>query len=304
MKFTLVQDSRIGARQYQQDRIGHWSTRTSLLLAVADGMGGHEHGEVAAQVAIDHLAVEFRRDAKPRLTNPDVFLFRSLGRAHAAIQLEAQRLRLPEAPATVIVACVVQDGYAYWNHVGDSRLYLIRNGRIVARTKDHSRVQQLVDEGRIREEAIPSHPDRNKLLQCLGGVQPPKIEPASSARLAKNDVLLLCSDGLWGPLTQRQILGAFLSKDLKGAIENLASLAVTRAGVECDNVSALAILWGEDEVAPITEPQTLPAHDLPTKPQDLGSAETEYLRMSDEDIERAIAEIRATVAKNKPRNET
>jgi serine/threonine protein phosphatase PrpC len=299
MKFTLVQDSRIGARQYQQDRIGHWSTRTTLLLAVADGMGGHDRGELAAQVAIDHLSVEFRRDAKPRLADPDVFLFRSLGRAHAAIQLESQRLRLPEPPATVIVACVVQDGYAYWNHVGDSRLYLIRHGRVVTRTKDHSRVQQLVDEGRIREEAIPSHPDRNKLLQCLGGVLPPKIEPASSARLAKNDILLLCSDGLWGPLTQRQILNALLAKDLKGAVPDLASLAVARAGAECDNVSALAMLWGEDEVAPVTEPQTLPAHEMPTKPQDLGSAETEYLRMSDEEIERAIAEIRAKVAKNK-----
>lgn len=299
MKFTLVQDSRIGARAYQQDRIGHWSTRTSLLLAVADGMGGHEHGDLAAQVAIDHLSVEFRRDAKPRLADPDVFLFRSLGRAHAAIQLESQRLRLSEPPATVIVACVVQDGYAYWNHVGDSRLYLIRNGRIVSRTRDHSRVQQLVDEGRIREEAIPSHPDRNKLLQCLGGIQTPRIEPASSARLAKNDVLLLCSDGLWGPLTQRQILGALLSKDLKSAVEDLSSLAVARAGADCDNVSALAVLWGEDEVAPITEPQTLPAHDLPTRPQDLGSAETAYLRMTDEEIERAIAEIRAKVAKNK-----
>lgn len=299
MKFSLVQDSRIGGRPYQQDRVGHWSTRTSLLLAVADGMGGHEHGDLAAQVAIDHLSVEFRRDAKPRLADPDVFLFRSFGRAHTAIQLESQRLRLPEPPATVIVACVVQDGYAYWNHVGDSRLYLIRHGRIVTRTKDHSRVQQLVDEGRIREEAIPSHPDRNKLLQCLGGVQAPKIEPASSARLAKNDILLLCSDGLWGPLTQRQILNVLLGKDLKRAIEDLSSLAVARAGPDCDNVSALAMLWGEDEVAPITEPQTQPTHDLPTKPQDLGSAETEYLRMTDEEIERAIAEIRAKVAKNK-----
>jgi len=299
MKYTLVQDSRIGARQYQQDRIGHWSTRTSLLMVVADGMGGHEHGELAAQVAMDHLSVEFRRDAKPRLADPDVFLFRSLGRAHAAIQLESQRLRLPEPPATVIVACVVQDGYAYWNHVGDSRLYLIRHGRVVTRTKDHSRVQQLVDEGRIREEAIPSHPDRNKLLQCLGSAQAPKIEPAARARLAKNDIVLLCSDGLWGPLTQRQILNSLLAKELKGAVADLASLAVARAGPECDNISALAMLWGEDEVAPVTEPQTLPTHEMPTKPQNLGSAETEYLRMSDEEIERAIAEIRAKVAKNK-----
>jgi serine/threonine protein phosphatase PrpC len=273
-------------------------------MVVADGMGGHQHGDVAAQAAMDHFAVEFRRDAKPRLADPDVFLFRSLGRAHAAIQIEAQRLRLRESPATVLVACVVQDGYAYWNHIGDSRLYLVRNGRVVTRTKDHSRVQQLVDEGRIREEAIPSHPDRNKLLQCLGGVQPPKIEPASSARLAKNDILLLCSDGLWGPLTQRQILGELLSKDLKSAVRDLASLAEARAGADCDNVSALAMAWGEDEVAPRTEPQTLPYHEMPTKPQNLGSAETEYLRMSDEDIERAIAEIRAAVSKNKPRNET
>ena len=302
MKFTIAQVSRIGTRAYQQDRFGHWSTRTSLLMVVADGMGGHSHGEVAAQIAIDHLAIEFRRDAKPRLGDPDVFLFRALGRAHAAIQLEAQRLRLPESPATVIVACVVQDGYAYWNHVGDSRLYLIRSGRVVTRTKDHSRVQQLVDEGRIREESIPSHPDRNKLLQCLGGLQPPKIEPASSARLAKNDIVFLCSDGLWGPITQRHLLAALLSKDLGGAVRDLSSLAEARAGAECDNISILAMLWGEDEVAPMTEPRTLSKHEMPTHTQDLGSADTEYLRMTDADIDRAIADIRAAVAKNKPRN--
>jgi len=78
----------------------------------------------------------------------------------------------------------VQDGYAYWSNVGDCRLYLLREGRVLARTRDDTVVQQLVDEGRIREEAIASHPERNRLLQTLGGYQAPRPAGAS-ARLAK-----------------------------------------------------------------------------------------------------------------------
>src|SRR2546422_3614267 len=103
---------------------------------------------------------------------------------------------------TLFRSCVVQDGYAHWSNVGDCRFYLLREGRVIARTRDDTLVQLLVDEGRIREEAIASHPERNRLLQTLGGYQAPRPAGAS-ARLAKDDVLLLCSDGFWGPLTQR-----------------------------------------------------------------------------------------------------
>jgi serine/threonine protein phosphatase PrpC len=298
MKYAIVQDSRVGARHINQDRIGTWRTPASLLMVVADGLGGHLHGEVAAQIAIALVGAAFTREAQPKLADPEAFLGRVFGAAHAAILLEAQKLELADAPRTVIVACVVQGGYAYWTHVGDSRLYVLRQGQVLHRTRDHTLVQQLVDQGRVREEAMTTHPERNRLLQCLGGYQAPRPEPASRARLARNDVVLLCSDGFWGPLTQRQIIDELLSRQLKEAIPELASLAERRAGPDCDNVSVLAMTWGEEEVAADEGPPTIPRYDLPTDVQDLTATDLDFMRMSDEDVEKAIAEIKAALRKN------
>jgi len=304
MKYAIFQDTRIGKRAYQQDRVGHWQTRDSLFVAVADGMGGHAHGDVAAQLTVDCLGAAFRTEAKPKIADPDMFLFRSIGRAHAMILHQAQRQKLgqsfADSPRTTIVACLVQDGYAYWSFVGDSRLYVIRDGRIVTRTRDHTPVQVLIDAGRIREEAAATHPDRNKLLQCLGGPRAPKIEPSANTRLHKGDVVLLCSDGFWGPLTQRQLLMGLLGRPLAKAMPELMALAEARAGPRCDNLSAIAIEWQDKAVAAPVEPETVPMADLPTDIQDFSATEPDFMRMSDEDIERAIADIKRALKKNDP----
>jgi serine/threonine protein phosphatase PrpC len=304
MKFSMFQDSRVGARHYNQDRIGYWYTRDALIMVLADGMGGHLLGEVAAQIALDQFAGDFQREAAPRLADPDAFLYRGVGRVQSAIVKYTRDNNLPDTPRTTLVACVVQEGQAWWTHIGDSRLYLVRKGRIVARTKDHTRVQQLVDQGRIREEAVSSHPERNRLLQALGGFQGPRIEPTASARLARDDILLLCSDGFWGPLTQRQFLGSLLTKDITQALPELMTLAESRAGPECDNVSVVAMCWGEDEAAgqDTLAQVTVPFHDMPTDVQDFTATDPEFGRqpMSDEEIERAIVEIRLALQKHHP----
>ncbi|HLS85043.1 MAG TPA: PP2C family serine/threonine-protein phosphatase [Burkholderiales bacterium] len=300
MKYALVQDSRIGGRRMNQDRIGQWSTPESLLMVVADGMGGHIDGEVAAQTTVDILGRSFQNEARPRLAHPSAFLSRNIAASHVAIVREAQVRGLPEAPRTVVVACLVQDGHAYWAHTGDCRLYLFRKGRIHVRTKDHSVVQQLVDEGRIREEAVSSHPQRNRLLQCLGGLHAPRID-VGTERLAKDDVLLLCSDGLWGPLTQRQMLNAVLTQPLDEAVASLVALAEARAGRDCDNTSVVAMTWGEEMVRLEEDgPRTVPYEELRTDVQDFTATDLEFLRMTDEDVERAIADIKAALRKNAP----
>lgn len=243
----IVQASSIGARHANEDRLGYWTTAEAVLMAVADGLGGHLHGEMAAQIAIDIVGAAFTGEARPKLDDPADFLRRALATAHAAILREAQKLELPDTPRTVVVACVVQDGHAFWTHVGDCRFYLVRQGRIIVRSRDHTVVQRLVDEGRIREEAVATHPHRNRLLQCLGGYQPPYLEPPASTRLDQDDILLLCSDGFWGPLTQRQLMHALLSRPIEQAIPELAALAEACAGPECDNISALAMTWNQEE---------------------------------------------------------
>ena len=243
---TIVQGSNVGARDINEDRVGHWTAPGAVLMAVADGLGGHIHGEFAAQLAIDILGAAFAAEARDKLADPAEFLTRALAAGHAGIVRESDRRGFPENPRTVIVACVVQDGHAYWTHVGDCRFYLLRAGRVVARSRDHTVVQRLVDEGRIREEAAATHPHRNRLLQCLGGFQLPRIEPVASERLARDDIVLLCSDGFWGPLSQRQLLNSLLSRPLGEAIPELMALAESTAGPECDNVSVVAMTWQQD----------------------------------------------------------
>ncbi len=304
MRYTIFQESRIGKRPYQQDRLGHWHTKDALLLVVADGMGGHAHGDVAAQITLDCLGGAFRSEAKPRIPDPDKFLFNVIGRAHAMILHQTQRLGLAQdaasSPRTTVVACLIQDGCAHWSFVGDSRLYVLRDGRILARTRDHTPVQMLIDAGRIREEAAATHPDRNKLLQCLGGPRPPRVEPTAQTRLAEDDVVLLCSDGFWGPLTQRQLLMGVIGKDLKRALPELITLAETRAGPRCDNISVLAIHWQDKAVAAPAEPMTVPIEDVPTDVRDFTATEPDFMHMSDAEIERQIAEIKKALRKHDP----
>lgn len=294
MRYELAQACRIGARQNNEDRVGCWTTDQSVLMIVADGLGGHLHGEVAAEIAVELFGAVFRGEACPRLADPAAFLMRATAAAHAAIVRESERRGLAETPRTVLVACVVQDGHTWWTHVGDCRLYLIRNGSVITRTRDHTVVQQLIDEGRIREEAIASHPERNRLLQCLGGYFTPSPEAPQRARLAKGDVVLLCSDGFWGPLTQRQMLHALLARGLELAIPELAQLAEARGGPLADNVSAIAMAWNDEEVEP-----SVPQPEI-TAVQDFTATDLDFLRMTDEDIEKAIDEIRAALRRNAP----
>jgi serine/threonine protein phosphatase PrpC len=249
MKYSLFQDTRPGKRPYNEDRLGCWQREGALLLAVADGMGGHAHGEVAAQIAVDHLGQAFANAARPTVAAPEQFLSGAIRQAHAQILEQAQRRNLGDTPRTTIVACLVQDGRAWWTHVGDSRLYLIRKGRVATRTRDHTYVQQLVDSGKIREEAAENHPDRNRVMRCLGGPQAPEIDQPQSIALENDDVLLLCSDGLWGPLTQRQILIGLIGREPALAMPELIALAEARAGAQCDNISVVAMHWQEIESA-------------------------------------------------------
>lgn len=240
---TIVQASALGARDANEDRVAHWAAPEAVLMAVADGLGGHLHGELAAQIAVDVLGAAFAAEARAKLADPAAFLARTLEAAHGAILREAERQEFPENPRTVIAACVVQDGQAFWTHVGDCRFYLMRTGRVLARSRDHTVVQRLVDEGRIREEAAATHPHRNRLLQCLGGYQAPRLEPVASARLESRDIVLLCSDGFWGPLSPRQMMHALLSRPLGEAIPELVALAESVAGRDCDNISVVAMAW-------------------------------------------------------------
>ncbi len=243
MQFSIYQESRRGARKSNQDRIAYCYSRDALLMLIADGMGGHLHGELAAEIAVQFITAAFRREAKPRLSDPRSFLRQALSGAHRAIVQQADGSGLPEAPRTTCVACVVQDDAACWAHAGDSRLYHIRDGTILAQTKDHSLVQQLIDRGRMRAEAVAAHPERNRIFSCLGSARPPRADLSEATPLNAGDTLVLCSDGLWGPLSAKTIGSAVLKMGIMQAVPELLDEAERRAGRDCDNLSAIAVTW-------------------------------------------------------------
>jgi serine/threonine protein phosphatase PrpC len=247
MKYSLFQDSRIGGRQLNEDRLGYHQTGEALLLVVADGLGGHGYGEVAAEAAVRSIVATFQRQARPRLEHPQAFLADALAGAHGAILAQTSLRQLDDQPRTTCVVCVVQDGTACWAHAGDSRLYVSRNGHILTRTRDHSRVQTLIDEGRITEAEARSHPARNALTSCLGGDQSPRFEFAPPLTLRHGDVLLLCSDGFWGPLLDEAPLARLSLRNAVQAAPGLLDRVESIAGAGRDNLTLLMMVWEEDE---------------------------------------------------------
>ena len=298
MQFSVYQESRRGARKSNQDRIAYCYSRDAVLMLVADGMGGHLHGERAAQIAVQSITEAFRREAKPGLTDPRAFLRRSITAAHQAIVLDAEASGLPETPRTTCVACVVQNHGACWAHAGDSRLYHIRDGTIVTRTSDHSLVQQLIDSGRIREEAVAAHPDRNRIYNCLGSQRLPRVDLSEETSLDHGDTLILCTDGLWGPLSGKIIGSTVLNMGIMQGVPDLLDEAERRAGRECDNLSVVALTWeGASQDTRVQRANTAqPRAPSPISPQEQPTAtgmQQDYL--SDEEIERAIDRIRSAI---------
>jgi serine/threonine protein phosphatase PrpC len=295
MKFSISQSSRQGGRRYNQDRLAYAYGRDALLMVVADGMGGHFHGELAAQIAVQMLTDTFRKQLGVPLSAPQEFLYDGLLNAHRAINDYARAHRLSDAPRTTCVACVVQDGHAWWAHAGDSRLYYFRDGKPLYRTRDHSLVQQLFEQGRISAAQMATHPERNKIYSCLGGGHPPEVELSQEIALRDNDILLLCSDGLWGQLEIGEISAILDHFPVASALPQLMDHAELRGGEKGDNLSAITLRWG-DESRFFSEraisAATAPLGASLTSLQDFFSSAAD-----NREIEQAVSEIQDIIKK-------
>ncbi|MEC5398265.1 PP2C family protein-serine/threonine phosphatase [Uliginosibacterium sp. H1] len=301
MKFTVYQESRPGGRPNNQDRVAYSYSRDSLLMVVADGMGGHLHGEVAAQIATQYIIEAFQASAIPKIRDELLFLSRSLANAHNAILDYSFEKGLPEAPRTTIVACLIQDSVAHWAHAGDSRLYLIRRGRTIMQTRDHSRLQLMIDQGLITEEEAAVHPARNRIFSCLGGTHSPQIEFSSSTPLFTNDLIVMCSDGVWGNLEPDELVDLMCDADILERSPRVMDRAESRGGLTCDNLSMLSMRWHDDyaEDSPSTvSTDTMPLDAITTQMEGFARSRLpEGTGLSDNDIESAIAEINAAIKK-------
>lgn len=300
MRFTIYQESRQGGRQNNEDRTTYSYSRDALLMVVADGMGGHHYGEVAAQIAVQSLADAFQREARPRLSDPFRFLQKGLLNAHHSILDYAAHHQFRDSPRTTCVACVIQDNIAYWAHAGDSRLFLMREGRVAAQTRDHSRIRLLVEEGIVSEADAATHPERNKIYSCLGSPTPPEIEFSRKTPLTHGDIILLCTDGLWGITSGESMARTLKSANLLQALPLILFQAENKAGPRGDNLSAVAVRWEDayvEEPSSAISTQTMTQDEVTTKLDEFGRNPAYKSELSEDEIEKAIQEIRSAIDK-------
>jgi serine/threonine protein phosphatase PrpC len=237
--------SDVGHRDDNQDRAAAVANEASALLVAIDGMGGHADGARAAQIGRGALLDAFASESHP-LFDPLGFLHLSLGRAHEGVVEVGRKMPLEHRPRATCAVCLVQDGAAYWAHLGDSRVYHIRDGAVLERTRDHTHVEQLLREGMIREDELHSHPMRNYVDCCIGGeAAQPEMSLSLRRPLQPGDVLLVCTDGVWANLRDAQI-AAFFRQDappLAQALADLVDRAVEASAPHSDNATAAALRW-------------------------------------------------------------
>ena len=233
-----------GHRTENQDRVDVVAGSEALLMIVVDGMGGHAHGARAAEVTVATLKEAFAEMTLP-VFDPQGFLTLSLARAHDRVVKLGDGVALDHKPRATCAVCLVQDGGAYWAHVGDSRIYQLRGGAIQMRTRDHSHVELLLREGLIAESEMRNHPMRNFVECCLGGDVPlPDMSVTARNKLEPGDVLLVCTDGLWSGLEDSDFANASRDRSpLEQVVRKLAERAVAANAPHSDNTSVAAACW-------------------------------------------------------------
>jgi PPM family protein phosphatase len=243
MKFELAQYSRQGARATNEDRVAVAERHNAVILAVADGLGGHSGGALAAEMFTETVTRTFLNVKQREIVSPSAFLALTILQAHKLI-IEQGKAHVPKIePRTTCVLCLVQHGFAYWAHVGDSRLYHFREGKLLQRTQDHSAIEQLRSDGVITEEEMVNHPSKGRLLKCVGGPNKPVISLSQETLLRKGDALLLCTDGVWQAFTPKELLKYLKYSSLEEGTEEMLVAAEAKMGDVCDNVSAISFRW-------------------------------------------------------------
>jgi PPM family protein phosphatase len=234
-------------RQNNEDSLGYWEpeeddkfSRQGRLAIVADGMGGYEGGQEASRLAVDTLMATYRSFDG---ADPQLALIEGLQAAHEAIRSYGDSHPELRGMGTTCTAAAIVGNLLYYVHVGDTRLYLIRNGAIAQVTRDHSYVGRLVEAGMISREEAETHPHRN-ILTAAVGTSPDLVmdSPGHPEPLRAKDVLVICSDGLWGQMHDSEILGAVDQKPAEEAGRALIELARERGGPDNITLNILRLL--------------------------------------------------------------
>lgn len=232
MFYTVASQSYIGGRARNEDRVAVAARDGAVLLLVADGLGGHDGGDIAAQALIDAMVQSFDRTPAEQLADPAAFLQLAIGYSHSVIRRRATENKLPpHVPKTTCVACLIIDGVAHWAHAGDSRLYLYRDGRMAYRTEDHS-------------GDLTSGVESNSISRCVGGHARPIATIGPKVQLEENDMIVICSDGAWRNIESADVMKHIVPEHPQNGLNSLLRALELRNQEPSDNLSAVALCWG------------------------------------------------------------
>ena len=245
MQIEYAKVSALGDRTDNQDRAAVVVAEDAALMLVFDGMGGHSDGAQAAETGLKVVQDMFMDAAMP-IFDPQGFLYLALSRAHDEVVALGLDVAVDFRPRATCAVCLVQEGGSYWAHIGDSRIYQVRNGMVLERSRDHSHVEVLIQEGAITEEEAQDHPMRNFVECCIGGDAPvPDMSITGKRALSPGDVLLACSDGLWSGLSDDDMaqIGAPGDNNLAQNLKDLSLQALSVNAPYSDNTTGTALRW-------------------------------------------------------------
>jgi len=245
MQIEYAKVSALGDREDNQDRAAVVIADDAALMMVFDGMGGHADGARAAETGLKVIQDMFMATPLPIL-DPQGFLYTALARAHDEVVNLGRDVVVDFRPRATCAACLVQEGGSYWGHIGDSRIYHVRQGIVMSRSRDHSHVEVLIQEGAITEEEALDHPMRNFVECCIGGdASVPDMSISTKKSLQPGDVLLACSDGLWSGLSD-EVIAEIAAPGDNNLVEDLKALSIKALEANSpysDNTTGTAIRW-------------------------------------------------------------
>ncbi len=245
MKIEYAKVSALGDRQDNQDRAAVVVAEDAALMLVFDGMGGHSDGAMAAEVGLKVVQDMFTASNMP-IFDPQGFLYMAMARAHDEVVLLGADIAIDFRPRATCAVCLIQESGSYWGHIGDSRIYQMRDGNLVTRSRDHSHVEVLIQEGAITEEEALDHPMRNFVECCIGGDAPvPDMSITRMKPLLKGDVLLACSDGLWSGISDAEMseMATRQGTPLADNLKALSMAALSANAPYSDNTTGTALRW-------------------------------------------------------------
>jgi len=245
MQIEYAKVSALGDRKDNQDRAAVVVSENAALMLVFDGMGGHSDGARAAETGLKVVQDLFMAATQP-IFDPQGFLYMALARAHDEVVRIGQGVAVDFRPRATCAICLVQEGGTFWAHIGDSRIYQVRDGKVLTRSRDHSHVEVLIQEGAISEEEARDHPMRNFVECCIGGDAPvPDMSITHQMPLHAGDVLLACSDGLWSGLSDDDMaqIGAPGEDNIADNLKALSIRALEVNAPYSDNTTGTALRW-------------------------------------------------------------